>query len=62
MTSAKDPNFNEEENEQKMLRGELYVAFTPRLSTKRKRCHYACNRFNNAGEVDRRELVRLWRE
>lgn len=62
MTSAKDPNFNEEENEQKMLRGELYVAFTPRLSAKRKRCHYACNRFNNAGEVDRRELVRLWRE
>lgn len=62
MTSAKDPSFNEEENEQKMLRGELYVAFTPRLSAKRKRCHYACNRFNNAGEVDRRELVRLWRE
>lgn len=62
MTSAKDPNFDEEENEQKMLRGELYVAFTPRLSAKRKRCHYACHKFNSAGEVDRRELVRLWRK
>lgn len=59
---ASDPDFNEDDNEAKMLRGELYVAFTPRLTAKRKRCHYACQRFNNAREADRRELVRLWRE
>lgn len=53
---------DEDENHAKMLRGELYIAFTPRLHAARKRCHYACNRFNNTGEVDRRELVRLWRE
>ncbi len=53
---------DEDENQRKMLNGELYVAFTPRLTALRKRCHYACNRFNNAGEVDRRHLVELWRE
>lgn len=50
------------DNKAKMLRGELYYAFEPQLSAERKRCHHACNRFNQAGEVNRRRLVELWRE
>ena len=46
----------------KMLRGELFLAFTPDLIAARARCTHACNRFNNAGEVPRRRLVELWRE
>ncbi len=53
---------NDEENEAKMRRGELYYAFTPRLAAARTRCFHACNRFNFAGEVPRRRLVELWRE
>jgi hypothetical protein len=53
---------DEDENAARMLRGELYYAFTPRLVAARHRCSYACTRFNNAGEVDRRRLVELWRE
>jgi len=51
-----------EENEARMRRGELYYAFTPRLTAARHRCHHACHRFNIAGEVDRRRLVELWRD
>ncbi|RJE26266.1 hypothetical protein PHISCL_01424 [Aspergillus sclerotialis] len=45
-----------------MLRGELFLAFTPDLIAARARCTRACNRFNNAGEVPRRRLVELWRD
>ena len=55
-------NISEEENEARMLRGELYHAFMPGLAAKRNRCHHACDRFNNAGDVSRRKRVELWRE
>ncbi|EAW06342.1 sugar O-acetyltransferase [Aspergillus clavatus NRRL 1] len=47
---------------EKMLRGELYYAYTPELTAARMRCKHACNRFNNAGEVSRRRLVELWKD
>lgn len=48
---------------EKMLRGELFCAFTPDMVAARSRCKYACNRFNNTSdEVPRRRLVELWRE
>lgn len=47
---------------EKMLRGELFRAFTPDLVAARARCKYACNRFNKTDEVPRRRLVELWRE
>ena len=48
---------------EKMMRGELFRAFTPDLVAARARCKYACNRFNNTtDEVPRRRLVELWRE
>jgi hypothetical protein len=50
------------ENKQKMLKGELYHAFTPELIAERRRCELACARFNNAGDVSRRKRVELWRE
>ncbi|KAF1809117.1 trimeric LpxA-like protein [Eremomyces bilateralis CBS 781.70] len=50
------------ENRQRMLRGELYHAFTPELVAARRRCAQACERYNNKGEVDRRKQVELWRE
>lgn len=50
------------ENKQKMLRGELYHAFTPELVADRRRCTVACERYNTKGEVDRRKQVELWRE
>jgi len=46
----------------KMLRGELFHAFTPELVAARARCKHACTRYNNAGDVPRRRLVELWRE
>lgn len=47
----------------KMLRGELFCAFTPDMVAARARCKYACNRFNNTSdEVPRRRLVEMWRE
>lgn len=46
----------------KMLRGELFLAFTPDLITARARCKHACDSFNAAGEVPRRRLIELWRE
>jgi hypothetical protein len=53
---------DEAENEARMLNGELYYAFLPKLTAKRNRCHHACHRFNQAGEASRRRLVELWRE
>ena len=53
---------DEVENKRKMLRGELYHAFSPELVAARTRCQYACRRYANAGEVPRRRLVELWRE
>lgn len=47
---------------EKMLRGELYYAFTPDLIAARERCMQACNKFNNAGDISRRRQVELWRE
>ena len=26
------------------------------------RCHWACKRFNNAGDAPRRKLVEMWKE
>lgn len=53
---------NHKENFAKMLRGELYHAFTPDLVAERARCKSACAKFNNAGDVPRREQVKLLRE
>lgn len=50
------------ENKQKMLRGELYYAFTPELSAARERCQHACADYNNAGRVSRRRKVEMLRE
>ncbi|KAH5418504.1 mannose-1-phosphate guanylyltransferase [Parastagonospora nodorum] len=50
------------ENKQRMLRGELYHAFTPELSGQRRRCGLACAQYNNAGNVPRRRLVELLRD
>jgi hypothetical protein len=48
---------------QKMIRGELYHAFTPELIAARAKGKAAMRRYNAAvGEVSRREEVRLWRE
>jgi len=49
-------------NKQKMLRGELYHAFSPELSAERARAKHACTRYNNAGDVPRRKLTELFRE
>ncbi|KAF2400588.1 trimeric LpxA-like protein [Trichodelitschia bisporula] len=50
------------ENKARMLRGDLYHAFTPELVAARRRCELACERFNSAGDVTRRERVALWRD
>ncbi|PGH13418.1 hypothetical protein AJ79_03697 [Helicocarpus griseus UAMH5409] len=47
---------------EKMLRGELYCAFTPELIADRARCKWACKRFNDSDEVPRRRQVELWRD
>ncbi|GIJ88527.1 hypothetical protein Asppvi_007451 [Aspergillus pseudoviridinutans] len=57
MTSARVPSEKE-----KMLRGELYYAFTPDLIAARTRCKRACVRFNNAGDVSRRRQIELWKD
>ena len=53
---------SEPTEKEKMLRGELYHAFTPDLTADRVRCKWACNRFNKADEAPRRRLVEMWRE
>lgn len=47
---------------EKMLRGELYRAFTPDLIAARSRCTRACRRFNSMEDVSRRRQVELWKE
>jgi len=56
------PTVSEEDNRQRMARGDLYHAFTPQLSAERRRSKYACARYNGAGEVTRRRLCELFRE
>ncbi|KAL3477355.1 trimeric LpxA-like protein [Aspergillus californicus] len=51
-----------ETEKEKMLRGELYRAFTPELTAERVRCRHACARFNSAGEISRRRLIELWKD
>jgi len=48
--------------EEKMVKGELYTAFSPELVKQRERCADACNRLNNAGNMTRRQMVQLWRQ
>jgi hypothetical protein len=50
------------ENKARMLRGELYYAFTPELAALRRRASQACTRYNTAGDVTRRRQVELLRE
>lgn len=50
------------ENKKRMLRGDLYYAFTPDLAQDRKECVRACRKLNTAVEPTRRELVGIWRE
>ncbi|KAI8942007.1 hypothetical protein NX059_000115 [Plenodomus lindquistii] len=50
------------ENKKRMARGELYHAFTPELTAERARCKHACARYNNAGNVPRRQLTELFRD
>lgn len=55
-------DINDEENLARMRRGELYHAFTPQLVAARKRCARVVSRFNNAGELSRREVAEYWKE
>jgi len=48
--------------EEKMLKGELYMGFAPELVKQRDRCADACNRLNNTGNLSRRQVVQLWRQ
>lgn len=50
------------ENRKRMLRGDLYYAFTPDLAQDRKECVRAVRKLNTAVEPTRRELVEIWRE
>lgn len=54
--------FDLEENKRRMLAGELYYAFVPDLSAARQRCETACEKYNQARHVPRRERVQLWRK
>lgn len=49
-------------NRRRMEAGELYYAFTPDLVADRRRAQAACERFNRAGEVSRRELALMVKE
>ena len=56
-------NIDPAENKERMLRGELYYAFTPDLIAERERCRLACGRFNRADRhLGRRKLTELFRE
>lgn len=50
------------ENKRKMLKGELYHAFTPELVRERQRCRDACQRLTDARDPSRRKQVELWRD
>ncbi|KAI5808361.1 maltose transacetylase [Pyronema omphalodes] len=46
---------------EKMLRGELYHAFSPDLVSERARCAAACAAFNSASDASSRtEKIQLW--
>ena len=47
---------------EKMLKGELYYAFSPELVRERNYCARVCNRLNNEPEVPRRLMVKHWRK
>ncbi|GAQ45054.1 maltose acetyltransferase [Aspergillus tubingensis] len=51
-----------QENRERMRRGELYHAFVSDLTADRARCASACRRFNNAGDVSRRQSLELWKD
>lgn len=53
---------NPVENKARKERGELYYAFAPELVAERARCKHACARYNQAGDVSRRQLTELFRE
>ncbi|TDZ13718.1 Maltose O-acetyltransferase [Colletotrichum spinosum] len=48
-----------DQNKARMAAGELYYAFTADLVADRRRCAAACEKFNRAGDVTRRELALL---
>ena len=50
------------ENARLALAGKLFHAFVPELTAARSRCKQACNRYNTAGELNRRSQVELWRD
>lgn len=50
------------ENRKRMLRGDLYYAFTPDLAQDRKECVRAVRKLNTAVEPTRREMIEIWRE
>lgn len=47
---------------EKMLRGEMYYAFTPELTGERNHCARACNQLNNEPDLTRRLMVKHWRK
>jgi hypothetical protein len=48
---------------EKMLRGELFLAFEPQLSGERIRARRACQVYNSQPcDAKRRTMVKLWRE
>ncbi|KAL4790141.1 trimeric LpxA-like protein [Aspergillus venezuelensis] len=53
---------DEEDNLQRMQRGELYYAFTPRLTAARKRCAKVVGELNKSGELSRREIAEYWKK
>ncbi|KAL4947324.1 trimeric LpxA-like protein [Aspergillus filifer] len=52
----------EEENIQRMERGELYYAFTPRLTAAWKRCAKLVRGLNRGGDMSRRQIAEYWKE
>ena len=56
------PKVDEADNLARMQRGELYYAFTPKLTADRRRCGQAVGRFNRAGDLTRREIAQHWKE
>ncbi|CVL07518.1 acetyltransferase [Fusarium proliferatum] len=55
-------NIDEEDNLDRMRRGDLYYAFTPGLVAARKRCRQAVTRLNAAEDPTRREMAEFWRQ
>ncbi|TGZ76595.1 trimeric LpxA-like protein [Ascodesmis nigricans] len=60
--NASAPDAAEDPEKARMLRGELYHAFTPALTAERNRCARACHDFNaHAANSDRLTRVNLFR-